>query len=302
MPSLFQPRLKVLRVGLGLQNNANVYSICSHYSPVVLDNIVRGRSPILFIASGIIRLKRDLASSSKSRIKVLRPKYFKKAEENIWLEVARLDTTKISELFEAEGSIKNIEKLIDKIPNHLNENWKNVINVVINHIVEMLTLKLDEPFYNDNDKKTIERIKNDSLKTQVEKHLKNNEHDFNKLAIESELGELYQIYNNAIDKSGSLSRLYRNIEFLIQSNSTNLSINLLPSIFSGISVLASGHSIARNTGTNDYVSSYSLLAFVSELLKAPNREALEGILYQRLEIPTFAPPILEDGVSTEFGL
>lgn len=161
---------------IGLNNKNNIYSVASHYTPIVLDSMIGGKK--LLISCGVIRIKKR--SDNKEHLKKLTPDY------------------------------------------------------------EIESLKL------------------------------------------------------GIDSSGTISSLLKTLELIISdtmSKNGNSSLtNIAPSIFAGIAILTASHSISMSSNTSDYISVYTLMAFISELLKAPSSEVLEAVFFQRLEIPTFGSP------------
>lgn len=106
-----------------------------------------------------------------------------------------------------------------------------------------------------------------------------------------------------IDSSGTLSHLSKVVEKLSESNDGDKVANAL----SVLTCRVAGHSIMTARGANDYISCYTLLAFIAELLNAQNKEMFEKIFYQRLEIPTYGTPafianidaIEDDGLDDE---
>ncbi|WP_394123647.1 hypothetical protein [Psychrobacter nivimaris] len=96
--------------------------------------------------------------------------------------------------------------------------------------------------------------------------------------------------NSIIAQSGTLDRL----KDTILNSSVLKKDEFKSSLYAGITIVVASHAINSSSGTNDYISCYTLLSFISELLDRDITDDNKGTLYQlllkRLEIPTYGAP------------
>lgn len=100
----------------------------------------------------------------------------------------------------------------------------------------------------------------------------------------------YENNSSIVAQSGTLDRL----KDTILNSSILKKDEFKSSLYAGITIVVASHAINSSSGTNDYISCYTLLSFISELLDRDITDDNKGTLYQlllkRLEIPTYGAP------------
>lgn len=107
------------------------------------------------------------------------------------------------------------------------------------------------------------------------------------------------ISKNLINSSGTLSKLSKvTKEILNSNNGKGENHSSVANALALIACNASGHSIIASRGANDYISCYTLLAFIAELLNVQDGKPLEKVFFQRLEVPTYGSPSFISNIDT----
>lgn len=94
-----------------------------------------------------------------------------------------------------------------------------------------------------------------------------------------------------IEASGTLSNLSDVIKKILEREGVYVEAkSATANALAVIACRAAGHSVVLPRGSSDYISCYTLLAFMAELSNAQDKEWIKRVFFKRLELPTYGAP------------
>lgn len=205
--------------------------------------------------------------------------------------------------------VENSEKLKIKIPKSEEHSEVERNNDLINQYSNYIGLNGKENLYNiaahyspiilEHISKGQLMLDSGIVRTKRQSNTKLREYLENSIEFFEDYDNNYDS-NNIVTQSGTVNRL----KDTILNNSIIKKSEFGSSLYAGITIVVSSHSINSSSGTNDYISCYTLLSFISELLDCDITNDDKDIFYQlllkRLEIPTYgAPPFFKSSLDSD---